>query len=167
MNTFVALGNGKQPFRRLLESVESNLKLMPKPVFIQHGHTRCGSGDFTAAPFVGMEEFARLIREAKLLIMHAGAGAMIHAITAGKRPIVMPRMAAYGEVVDDHQLEFAEAMANDGKAWLVVNDDNLKHAIESALMADSPQAAIPGIPPIVGRVADVLADLEQQHGVRR
>lgn len=164
VKTVVVVGNAKQPFRRFMEAVEANLALMPKPVFVQHGHTPCVARDFTAKPFVGMDEFSRLVRESQLLIMHAGAGATIHALTAGKRPVVMPRLAAYGEVIDDHQLEFAEAMARTGKAWLAKGTGELKQAIASALMAEAIGQAAPGVPQIVGRIADLLAELEQQRG---
>lgn len=164
MRTFVTVGNAHQPFRRLVEAVETNIALLPKPVFIQHGHTPCMPGDFTAKPFVGMEDFVQLVSRSQLLIMHAGAGAMIHALTAGKRPVVMPRLAAYGEVVDDHQLEFASAMAQAGKAWLARDAHELKQAIESALMVEATSPTPTSIPPIIGRIGELLAELNQRPG---
>jgi UDP-N-acetylglucosamine transferase subunit ALG13 len=164
MSTFVTVGNANQPFRRLLEAVETNIAHLPKPVFIQHGHTPCVPGDFTAKPFVGMEDFVQLVHHSQLLIMHAGAGAMIHAITAGKRPVVMPRLSAYGEVVNDHQLEFAEAMAGVGKAWLARDTHELKQAIESALVADSTAPTPTSVPPIIGRIGELLAELTLKPG---
>lgn len=45
-----------------------------------------------------------------MLITHGGAGTMVNAVKRGKRVIVVPRLARYGEHVDDHQLELAKRL---------------------------------------------------------
>ncbi len=159
MKTFVAVGNAKQSFTRLLEAVVENATLLPQPVLVQNGHTPMPASPFETVSFIGMEAFAERVREAELLIMHAGAGAMIHAITSGKRPIVMPRLSAFGEHVNDHQVEFAEAMSAAGKAWVANDAAELRRAIECALM--KPDSGLPAssTPPIIARIQAVLKEL--------
>jgi len=159
VKTFVTVGNAKQPFTRLLEAVVANAPLLPQPVLVQHGHTPSPAGSLETVAFIGMEAFADRVREADLLIMHAGAGAMIHAITAGKRPIVMPRLAAFGEHVNDPQVEFAEAMSAAGKAWLAKDADELRRAIECALMERTSGPLASSTPPIIARIQAVLKEL--------
>jgi UDP-N-acetylglucosamine transferase subunit ALG13 len=75
--------------------------------------------------FLEMQEYVRRVTEAELLIMHAGAGSVIHAIQAGKVPVIMPRCVHYGEHVNDHQVEFAEALAATGKVVVANGKDDL------------------------------------------
>ena len=43
---------------------------------------------------------------------HAGAGIISAALAAGRKPIVVPRRAALGEHVDDHQHQLASKLAD-------------------------------------------------------
>src|SRR5690242_15296157 len=104
VSTFVSLGNATQSFRRLTDAVMKIAFLLPQPLVVQHGNTVFQGAGHNAKPFMSMEEFDRLVCQADLLIMHAGAGSVIHAIQAGKVAVVMPRLAKYGEIIDDHQL---------------------------------------------------------------
>lgn len=58
---------------------------------------------------------------------------MLHAIRAGKVPVVMPRRAKLGEHVDDHQVANAEALARAGKAVVVHEGAQLLPAVAQAL----------------------------------
>jgi UDP-N-acetylglucosamine transferase subunit ALG13 len=80
-----------------------------------------------------MAEFERLVAEAELLILHAGAGSVMHALQAGKVPIVMPRRVAFKECVDDHQVEFAEALSQAGRVVVVHDTEQMCAAIDRAL----------------------------------
>lgn len=133
MSTFVSVGNAKQPFRRLLDAVAHLAPHLPQPVIVQHGHTPFASAACQVTAFMGMEEFARHIETAELLILHAGAGSVIHAIEAGKRPVVMPRRADLGEHVNNHQIEFARALAEAGKVVVADSPECLGGAITEVL----------------------------------
>ena len=45
---------------------------------------------------------------ADIVITHGGTGAIIGAVKKGKKVIAVPRMAKYGEHVDDHQFQLIE-----------------------------------------------------------
>lgn len=127
--TFVTVGNGTQSFHRMLDAVAALLAYLPQPVVVQHGNSPFHREDCICRSFIEMNEFNRCIAEAELLLVHAGAGSVIHAIQAGKTPVVMPRLAKYGEVIDDHQLEFARALARAGKIVIVEEPSDLIGAV--------------------------------------
>jgi len=127
--TFVSIGNGKQYFSRLLNAVEQNISHLPHPVLIQCGHTPFVSQQGTVVDFVNMDDFLLHVAQAEVLILHAGAGSVLNAIKAGKRPIVMPRIAKWDEVVNDHQIPLAKMLHEEGKVWMVENADQLQTAI--------------------------------------
>lgn len=117
MTTFITLGNSRFPFVRLLEFVERNSSLLPKPILAQIGYTEYHSSEITCAEFLPMDEFQDSVGNAKLLICHAGAGAVINAIRSGNIPLIMPRRAGFGEHIDDHQLELADVFEKSGAAF--------------------------------------------------
>jgi len=133
LSTFVSVGNGTQPFTRLLDAVERLAPTLPAPVVVQHGSTPFHPIVCEARPFVDMAEFERRIAEAKLVILHAGAGSLIHAIRAGRIPVVMPRRRRYDEVVDDHQVELASELERAGKIVVAMEPSELEAAIARAL----------------------------------
>lgn len=113
-------------------------------------------------PFIKMEQFGRLMEKAELLIMHAGAGSVIHAVQAGKIPVVMPRRVKYDEIVDDHQVEFAQALAESGKVVLAMEPADLEKAIVVALARQSDKQVSPTPPKMVRLVAETLQKYAKQ-----
>jgi UDP-N-acetylglucosamine transferase subunit ALG13 len=108
-----------------------------------------------------MDEFERLIQQSSLLIMHAGAGSVIHAVRAERVPIVMPRRAADGEHIDDHQLEFATALASTGHVLLARDTAELRRTVYAALAPSGRPAAAPT--QLVQHIRDLLAGLEARR----
>ena len=109
-------------------------------------------------PFIEMTEYNRCIAEAGLVILHAGAGSVIHAIRAGKVPVVMPRLANRGEVVDDHQLEFARALSRAGKIILAEEPRDLFSAVAQAVRRRPEIQTLYQVPPLVSLVRTLLRE---------
>lgn len=165
LSTFVSIGNALQPFTRLLEGVRRIAAHLPQPVVIQHGHTDFQDGTCQPIPFVGMDEFTRYIRDADLLIMHAGAGSVIHAVAAGKIPVIMPRRAVLGEHVNDHQAEFARALAETGKAVVADSPEDLLRACQEAMTRQQHAQEIRAggsMSPLVSSIERVLSEYAGQ-----
>lgn len=165
MSTFVSVGNAKQPFRRLLDAVARLADVFPKPVLVQHGHTPFISDRCKAVAFLGMEEFEASVREAELVILHAGAGSIIHALQVGKVPVVVPRLAEYGEHVNNHQMELARALADTGQVVVALNPDELLNSVREALnrqrhhLQERTAAAVTRAEPeMVGLIRQALED---------
>ncbi len=57
------------------------------------------------------EEMRTSIRDADVVVAHAGTGIALMALENGKFPILVPRRAKHGEHVDDHQLTIALDLA--------------------------------------------------------
>lgn len=104
---FVTLGSQKFPFDRLLQALDTLIEkgVITEPVFAQTGCSTYTPKHFSFEPFLNREEFSKKMTQADLVITHAGTGAIISAVKAGKKVIAVPRLARYGEHVDDHQTQ--------------------------------------------------------------
>ncbi len=65
---------------------------------------------------------------ARSFVTHAGVGSVLVALANGKRPIVVPRRKAFGEAVDDHQLQLGRRFAAAGLVTLVEGPAELARA---------------------------------------
>lgn len=111
--TFVAVGTHAQPYDRLLEIVHGAVQegKLPGPVRAQVGPAAWSADGAEVAQYLGSEELEAALREATVVVCHGGAGIISSALAAGRRPIVVPRRAALGEHVDDHQYQLTRKLA--------------------------------------------------------
>jgi len=59
---------------------------------------------------VPIAELRQAMREADVVVCHAGVGSALAAMQAGRRAIYVPRRRVHGEHVDDHQVEMAREL---------------------------------------------------------
>jgi UDP-N-acetylglucosamine transferase subunit ALG13 len=104
-----------------------------------------------------MDEFQEQVAKAQALIMHAGAGSIIHAVRSGKVPVVIPRQAAFGEHVDDHQVEFANQVRDTGKVVVCDRVQELLVAVDAARELQQTRTAAKSEPALVGMIRTVLS----------
>ena len=138
---FASVGSSTIPFDRLvraLEGVETDEDLV-----VQTGVSTVRPRRARVLDYLGYDEFVALIRSARIVVTHAGAGSVITALGEGKRPIVVPRRAAQREAVDDHQVIFARRAAELGLVT-VVEDVSL---LAVALRDHEPRLARSGLEP--------------------
>lgn len=161
MSTFVSVGNANQSFSRLIDAVIAMRAELPTPIVIQHGYTPTRETvGVTLVERMEMDAFSRWVAEAELLIMHAGAGSLIHAIQAGKVPVVMPRRAEEGEHIDNHQLELAEALEGEVRIVVARTPAELRNAVQRALELQARRQQARGeTPELVRRVSGLLDEL--------
>ena len=131
---FVVLGTQKFQCNRLLEQIDKLIesKEISQDVFAQIGHSTYKPKNFCFADFLNKDEFEKKMSDCDLLITHSGVGTIISGIDKNKKIIVYPRLKKYGEHIDDHQLEIAEAFAGKNYVLLCAEDDNLKEIIEKS-----------------------------------
>lgn len=103
---FITLGSQKFQFNRLLKAVDE-LKL-DEEVFAQIGYSDYKPVNYAYKEFLDRDEFVEIMGQADIVITHGGTGAIISAVKKGKKVIAVPRLAKYGEHVDDHQLQLIE-----------------------------------------------------------
>ena len=164
MSTFISIGNAKQPFSRFFEMIDNVEEQLPSPITVQYGHTPYENNKMEVVDFVDMEEFSERISQAKLIILHAGAGSVIHAISAGQKPIIIPRESQYGEHVDDHQLEFSVKLASLGKVFVSRNTSELQESITSALNETTSISSPHELPEAFDKIKTVFDKYENIFG---
>ncbi len=161
---FVTVGNAHHGSMRLLEAVETMAAggaFAGEKVITQSGNNpefrpqHCEN-----RPFVSMDEFHQLVREARVVICHAGAGTLSAVLRTGKTPVVVPRRLKYNEIVDDHQPELLEAFAARGLVVPAYEVDELQSAIHEAASrpAISVEPARAGLEMIGGAVQELLGE---------
>ncbi|MBO4991907.1 MAG: glycosyl transferase [Firmicutes bacterium] len=107
---FLTVGTQKFQFNRLLAAVDLLVekRLIREPVIAQTGCSTYRPRNFEAVDFMEKENFEMAVRQCSLLITHGGVGTILSGLGAQKKIIVVPRRKAFGEHVDDHQMEIAE-----------------------------------------------------------
>lgn len=128
---FVILGTQKFQLNRLLMELDryKEENLLQDEIIAQIGHSTYLPKHFQYTRFLNKEEFDHLIRKADLVITHSGVGSIITAIGAGKPVIVYPRLEKYGEHVDDHQADIAEAFCRKKYVLCCREEDDLLEKI--------------------------------------
>jgi UDP-N-acetylglucosamine transferase subunit ALG13 len=129
-------------FRRLIERA---LRVIPSTaeVLWQVGCTDVTDLPIRAHVQIPAHQLEDAMRDADVVIAHAGTGSAIAALEAEKMPVLIPRLSARGENVDDHQMHLAEELSARGLA--IVRDveqltlDDLRAAAGS-LVESKPRA---------------------------
>ena len=104
---FITLGSQKFQFNRLLKAIDELVEQgkIKEEVFAQIGYSDYQPINYKYKQFLDRDEFAAMEGKADIVITHGGTGAIIGAVKKGKKVIAVPRLAKYGEHVDDHQLQ--------------------------------------------------------------
>ncbi len=107
---FVTLGSQKFQFNRLLKKIDELIekKVIKETVFAQIGASDYKPRFFKYVDFLDRAAFAKAEEESQIMITHGGTGAIIGAVKKGIKVIAVPRLAQYGEHVDDHQIQLLE-----------------------------------------------------------
>jgi UDP-N-acetylglucosamine transferase subunit ALG13 len=117
---FVTVGNVNRGFQRLLDAVDALARdgfFGDEPVFIQSGQNPAFHTEHCSyKAFLPMDEFQERLEKSHLIICHGGS-TVLSAVRLGKVPVVMPRRKAYAEHINDHQVQFVQALACEG--WIV------------------------------------------------
>ncbi len=127
---FITVGTHSHPFNRLLEIVDSLPTSQER--IVQYGSSTYQLKNCAAYPFLEFERMRQLMSRADAVVSHAGVGSIMLALAAGKRPVVAPRLYRFGEHVDDHQVEIAQAFAEVGKVVLFMPGHELALKIAEA-----------------------------------
>lgn len=106
----VTVGSQKFQFNRLLEEVDRLIEnnIIKEEVFAQIGVSDYIPKNYKYKDFMTQDEFSKKIDESTLLITHAGTGVIVNALKKEKKVIAVPRLAKYGEHVDDHQIQLVD-----------------------------------------------------------
>lgn len=113
---FVTVGSQKFQFDRLLKEMDELVRegIIKEEVYAQIGYSEYVPQCYEYVEFLDRETFASKVEESSTLITHGGTGVIVGALKKGKKVIAVPRLAKYGEHVDDHQLQLLEQFSESG-----------------------------------------------------
>jgi UDP-N-acetylglucosamine--N-acetylmuramyl-(pentapeptide) pyrophosphoryl-undecaprenol N-acetylglucosamine transferase len=132
---FATCGSSHFSFTRMMEALEA---LPPAGLYVQHGPADPPPGT-RAEAYISFGGVIEKLDEADIVVSHAGVGSIICALRAGHVPVIFPRLKRYGETVDDHQAELAEALSQRGTVRVAWTGEELIQAVASV----PPRSAVP------------------------
>ena len=114
--------------RRLLEILPADAE-----VLWQTGDTDVSGLGIKGHHTLPEHELSEAIRDADVLVAHAGVGASLMALELGRCPVLVPRRLSHGEHVDDHQTQIAGELSRRGLAVTADADElTLDHLATAA-----------------------------------
>lgn len=131
----VTVGTDHHPFSRLIGWVNDWLGEHPQRAdmfFVQFGPSEIEP----ACPRARFLEAGRLddvLDDADVMICHGGPGSIADAWRRGQKPIAVPRLRRFGEVVDDHQVDFCRKLDGLGSIRLAEDAGTLAALIDEAI----------------------------------
>jgi beta-1,4-N-acetylglucosaminyltransferase len=131
---FVTVGMHPEGFERLVRAADEMATQTAEPVIIQRGATQYTPASARYFDFVDEADLKKQLLDARIVISHSGAGSILNVLQANKPLVVVPRLTCFREVCDDHQLELAQALAQQGRAVVVTEPsaETLQKALEQA-----------------------------------
>lgn len=131
---FVTVGSDHHRFDRLVGWVDSWAASRQGDVdcVIQHGPASPPQVAL-GVDYLPHDELVRLMESARVVVVQGGPMSIVESRSAGKLPIVTPRVARLNEVVDDHQVIFARRWASEGLLTLAEDEGALHAALDSLI----------------------------------
>ncbi|MGH3320776.1 MAG: glycosyltransferase [Streptosporangiaceae bacterium] len=130
---FVSVGTDHHRFDRLMAWIERWLADgAPARCLVQYGASRLPEHAEGAA-YLDHDALARTMRDADVVVCHGGPSTIAEARRAGHLPIVVPRVRAEGEHVDDHQLHFTDRLTGEGLVHRCETEESFRAALDGAL----------------------------------
>lgn len=127
----VSLGTELWPFHR---AVDRALAVLPDTdIYWQTGVTEATRDGHPLQQWVPATDLRRAFGESDVVITHAGVGSALVALEGGAVPVMLPRRQVHREMIDDHQVEFADMMTRRGLGVSVDPDDlTIEHVLRAA-----------------------------------
>lgn len=128
---FITLGSQKFQFNRLLKAVDDlcGRESVYPEFFAQIGYSDYVPKHYKYERFLDRSKFNLQMNNADIVITHGGTGTIIGAVKKGKKVIAVPRLAKFGEHVDDHQIQLINQFKELNMIY-ACEDMNLQKAIE-------------------------------------
>ena len=112
---FVILGTQDKKFPRLLHAVEELILdgTIKKKVVVQAGTTPYSSKVMEIHSTMSPNQFLKYVEQSDYIITHGGVGTILDALKKKKKVIAVPRLKAYKEHENDHQLQIIEKFSSE------------------------------------------------------
>ena len=131
---FVCIGSRDYQFNRLLKELDRLVASgeLTEELFAQIGQSEYTPQHYRWERYLDSETFRKCQQEADMIITHAGVGTLLSSLKMGKTVIAVPRYAALGEHIDDHQIQVADALSGEGYLYQVTDIADLGKTIAIA-----------------------------------
>lgn len=116
----------QMPFDRFVKAIDEVAPQLQDKVVVQAFRDKYEPKNIELVDFLEPDEFNRLFGEARLIVGHCGTGTILNALTTNKPVIVLPRLAKWGEHLNDHQLATARKFEEGGYAYVVEDEEEMK-----------------------------------------
>jgi len=127
---FVTVGSDL-PFNRLVRVVDDWAAERGRTdVFAQIGETGWRPRHIPYCQFLEPAEFQQKIREASVIISHAGMGTILTALSAQRPILVMPRLHALFEIRNEHQLATVRRLQETGAVAVALDEEVLRERLD-------------------------------------
>ncbi|MEB3336518.1 MAG: glycosyltransferase [Leptolyngbyaceae bacterium] len=130
----ITLGTIPFQFNRAINWIHVLIErgIITEPIFIQHGVSNVlflkKYPFVTTAPILESKNMRAISQASRMIISHAGQGSTRSLVSQNSRFVLLPRLAKYGEHIDDHQLFFARSIEPLGVRYCLTLEE-LKYAI--------------------------------------
>jgi len=138
---FVTVGTHYQKFTRLVQKMDYIAANLSEEVIIQYGHTTIDIKHARGHDFIDTDTYNSLLNDARVIVTHDGAGAMIASISAGKQVVVVPRLQQYGELLYRNRAELAKKLESMGLLHVICNVEEIPEALANVMNSTPPEKA--------------------------
>lgn len=126
--------------------------------FAQIGPTRYKPVHIPHADFLTPTQACQYMRDASLIVSHAGMGTILTALQLQKPVVIMPRKASLGEHRNDHQLATAKWLASRPGIAVAWDVEDLLRCLDSwDLITPGPALPASAESALVPRLAELIS----------
>lgn len=131
---FVAVGTQKFQFDRLLKAIDVLIDdgLLDEEVYAQIGYSNHVPEHYHFDKMMDKSKYDSMIKKCDLLVTHSGVGTIVLGLKYSKPVIVVPRLKRYGEHIDDHQVQIADAFSDRNLVLKCEDTEDLIASIKEA-----------------------------------
>lgn len=119
------------PFDRLIRFMDNLAPELDEPIIAQVGVSNYVPRNFQPFEHIHPVEFEEMMREARLIVAHAGVGTILNAQRYNKPAVLFPRRASFGEHRNDHQIATCEKLAGRRGVFVAYTEDELASFIKT------------------------------------
>jgi beta-1,4-N-acetylglucosaminyltransferase len=125
---YCTIGTMYLDFRRLIEAVDCLAGTTGEEIIVQKGCSETPTYNVNAFDFKPHDEIVAIQKSARVIVAHAGIGALLDALQARRPFIMVPRLRKYNEHTNDHQRDIGWIVEKRGWGRTLLNIDDLPAA---------------------------------------
>jgi len=129
---FASVGTARD-FSRLVKEIDKAASKTKEKFIIQMGGTDYKPKHCKYFKYVeNFDTYQNYMKNASVLIVHAGLGSIINSLNARKPLIIVPRRAKHNEHKNDHQMDISKQLEKDPRVIVCYNPKDLEKKIKLA-----------------------------------